>query len=48
MSDHPIESFEIENPPNLYKRGSLESENDIQEYNNTNDNIIFQEEDSLD
>lgn len=48
MSDHPIESFEIENPPNLYKRGSLESENDIQEYNNTNDNIIFQEDDSLD
>ena len=47
MSEHPIESFNIENPPNFYKSGSIGSESDIQEEENTNDNIIFQE-DSLD
>ena len=46
MSDHPIESFEIENPPNLYKRGSgISTESDIaEEENNSSDNIIFQED----
>jgi amino acid permease len=47
MSEHPIESFNIENPPNIYGSGSIGSENDIQEDESTNDNIIFQE-DSLD
>ena len=47
MSEHPIESFNIENPPSIYERGSIDSENDITDEENTNDNIIFQE-DSLD
>jgi hypothetical protein len=47
MSDHPIESFNIENPPSIYEKGSIDSENDITEEESTNDNIIFQE-DSLD
>lgn len=46
-----IESFNIENPPNLYKRGSgfsSSTESEISEEGAlTNDNIIFQE-DSLD
>lgn len=47
MSVHQhIEAFEIENPPNLYKRGSgISTESDIaEEENNSNDNIIFQED----
>ena len=50
MSEHHhIEAFEIENPPNLFKRGSgFSTETDISELeNNSNDNIIFQE-DTLD
>ena len=47
MSEHTIESFNIENPPSIYERGSIDSENDITDEENTNDNIIFQE-DSLD
>ena len=46
---HTIEAFNIENPPNYYKRGSgFSSDSYIsEEVTNTNDNIIFQE-DSLD
>ena len=47
MSDHPIESFNIENPPSIYENRSIDSENDMTEDESTNDNIIFQE-DSLD
>lgn len=44
-----IEAFNIENPPNYYKRGSGFSSDSYmsEEVANTNDNIIFQE-DSLD
>ena len=46
---NPIESFNIENPPNYYKRGSgFSTESYMSEdVANTNDNIIFKE-DSLD
>ena len=50
MSEHHhIEAFEIENPPNLFKRGSgFSTDSNIsEEENSSNDNIIFQE-DTLD
>ena len=50
MSEHHhIEAFEIEHPPNLFKRGSgFSTDSNIsEEENNSNDNIIFQE-DTLD
>ena len=47
MSEHTIESFNIENPPSIYERGSIDSSEGISDEENTNDNIIFQE-DSLD
>jgi amino acid permease len=49
MSETVIESFNIENPPNLHQRESdFSTDHDIsEEVENSNDNIIFQE-DSLD
>ena len=39
---HPIESLNIENPKD--KTENSESENEMQDEDNTNDNIIFQED----
>ena len=46
MSMHrPIESFNIENPPNKYNTENIENDNENEiEEDNTNDNIVFQED----